>query len=128
VRLLLDTHIALWALADSPRLPASARKLILAPQNGLFVSAATVWEIAIKHQVSRKRMPLAASRALTLFAASGYHLLSMSAEHAAAVEDLPRLHADPFDRMLVAQALREPLRLLTADHVLGRYSDTVIVC
>jgi PIN domain nuclease of toxin-antitoxin system len=127
MRLLLDTHIALWAVLDSPRLSARARALIIAPENRLFVSAASVWEVAIKHRVSPKKMPVSGGKALTLFQRSSYYLLAVSAEHAAAVDDLPNHHTDPFDRMLVAQALQEPLRLLTSDEMLARYSDTVIV-
>lgn len=127
MRLLLDTHIALWAVADSRRLSVQARELILAPDNSLFVSAASLWEISIKHRVAPAKMPVSGAKALTLFARSNYFLLPITAEHAAAVDDLPAHHVDPFDRMLVTQALREPLRLLTADAVLARYSDTVIV-
>jgi PIN domain nuclease of toxin-antitoxin system len=127
VRVLLDTHIALWAVLDSPRLSARARTLILAPENSLFVSAASVWEVSIKHRVSPKKMPVSGSQALTLFRRSRYYLLAISAEHAAAVDALPNHHTDPFDRLLVAQALQEPLRLLTSDEMLARYSDTVIV-
>ena len=72
-------------------------------------------------------MPLSGSKALTLFRRSNHYLLSVSAEHAAAIDDLPTYHADPFDRLLVAQALQEPLRLVTSDEMLARYSDTVIV-
>jgi PIN domain nuclease of toxin-antitoxin system len=127
VKLLLDTHIALWAVTDSPRLPARARELILAPENSLFVSAVSVWEVSIKHHLAPRKMPVSGTRALALFRRSRYFLLAITAEHAAAVDELPTHHADPFDRMLVSQALREPLRLLTADEVLRRYSDTVIV-
>jgi len=127
VRLLLDTHVALWAVTDSPRLSSRARTLMLAPENSLFVSAASVWEVSIKHRVAPTRMPISGRDALALFQRSNYFLLSVTAEHAAAVDDLPPHHTDPFDRMLVGQALQEPLRLLTADKFLARYSDTVIV-
>ncbi|MEO6278357.1 type II toxin-antitoxin system VapC family toxin [Roseateles sp.] len=127
MNLLLDTHIALWAIADSPRLPARARELILAPGNAVWVSAASVWEIAIKHSLGRGDMPVSSAQALSYFEQSGFHLLAVSGEHAAAVEALPAHHADPFDRMLAAQALTEPLRLLTHDATLARYSDTVIL-
>jgi PIN domain nuclease of toxin-antitoxin system len=127
VNLLLDTHIALWAIADSPRLPARARELILAPGNTTWVSAASVWEIAIKHSLGRGDMPVSGAQALAYFEASGFQLLAVSGEHAAAVGELPAHHADPFDRMLAAQALTEPLRLLTHDATLARYSDTVIL-
>lgn len=127
MNLLLDTHIALWAIADSPRLPARARELILAPGNTVWVSAASVWEIAIKHSLGRGDMPVSGAQAMAYFEKSGFLLLGVSAEHAAAVGELPAHHADPFDRMLAAQALTEPLRLLTHDAALARYSDTVIL-
>jgi PIN domain nuclease of toxin-antitoxin system len=127
VRILLDTHIALWAVADSPRLPAAARTLVLATENRLFVSAASIWEIAIKHGIAPAKMPVSGARALALFQQSGYAMLPIAPGHAAAIDDLPPHHADPFDRMLVAQALYEPLRLLTADASLSAYSDTIIV-
>lgn len=127
MNLLLDTHIALWAIADSPRLPPRARELILAPGNGVWVSAVSVWEIAIKHSLGRGDMPISGPQALAYFEQSGFQMLAVSAEHAATVGELPTHHADPFDRMLAAQALAEPLRLLTHDATLARYSDTIIL-
>jgi len=127
MNLLLDTHIALWALADSPRLPGKARELILEPGNTIWVSAASVWEIAIKHSLGRGDMPVSGAQALALFEEAGFLMLAVSGEHAAALAQLPAHHADPFDRMLASQALTEPLRLLTHDAMLARYSDTVIL-
>lgn len=127
VRLLLDTHVALWAIADSPQLPAKARRLILDPDNEIFVSAASVWEISIKHSLGRGSMPVAGDEALQYFRDAGYVLLPISAEHAAAVESLPPHHADPFDRILLAQAVHEPLHLLTHDAVLARYDAPVLL-
>ena len=127
MRLLLDTHIALWALVDSPRLPAKARLLILAPDNEVVVSAASVWEIAIKHGLAKKNMPVSGAEAKSWFTRAGYTLLPVTADHAALVEELPPHHADPFDRILIAQALDEPLRLVTHDPTVARYSDTVIL-
>jgi PIN domain nuclease of toxin-antitoxin system len=125
VRLLLDTHIALWAITDSPRLSQAARELILGPQNIVFFSAASVWEIAIKHGLGRGDMPVSGARAAELFLAAGYLQLPISAEHAAAIEALPLLHTDPFDRLLVAQALTEPLRLLTHDQTVASYGNGI---
>jgi len=127
VRVLLDTHIALWAITDDPRLPAKARSLIEDAGNEIVVSAASIWEIAIKHALTRGDMPVSAMDATGYFAQSGYLPLSVTATHAAAVELLPPIHADPFDRMLVAQALAEPLRLLTADRTVARYSDSIVL-
>jgi PIN domain nuclease of toxin-antitoxin system len=130
MRLLLDTHIALWAVADDRRLPARARELITEPTNDVFVSVANLWEIAIKRALARGRandMPISAQEALGYFREAGYTVLDIAPAHAVAVETLPHLHADPFDRMLVAQALTVPLRLLTHDARAARYSDTVIL-
>lgn len=126
MRLLLDTHVALWALVDSPRLSVRARALIEAPENEIWVSAASLWEIAIKHGLARGDMPLSGDQALGYFRQAGYRLLAISAEHAAAVETLPQIHADPFDRMLIAQARTEPLRLVTADSTVERYGEPVV--
>jgi PIN domain nuclease of toxin-antitoxin system len=126
MRLLLDTHMLLWALADDRRLPQPARKLIEDTDNEVWVSAVSVWEVSIKHSLWRGDMPISGAQALRYCQDAGYSMLAILPAHAAAVEALPALHADPFDRMLVAQALHEPLRLLTHDEVLARYSDSVI--
>lgn len=125
MRLLLDTHVALWAIADSPQLSQKIRKLILDPGNEIIVSAASVWEISIKHSLARGNMPISGEEALQYFRAAGYQLLPISAEHAALVETLPPHHADPFDRILLAQAIHEPLRLLTHDAAMARYEAPV---
>ena len=125
MRLLLDTHVALWALVDDPRLPAQARRLIEAPDNTVTVSAVSLWEIAIKRALGRGDMPITAAQALAYFRQAGYELLDISAAHAVAIEALPAIHADPFDRMLVAQAQQEPLRLLTHDATVARYDSLI---
>lgn len=126
MRILLDTHVALWAITASPRLTAAAQEIILAA-DAVFVSAASLWEIAIKRAVKRDAMPISAPEAERFFDAAGYRLLSITARHAIAVESLPMHHNDPFDRMLLAQALTEPLRLITYDQAIAAYSDTVIL-
>jgi len=125
MRLLLDTHVALWALVDDPRLSQRARALIDDPANQVMVSAATVWEIAIKHALGRDDMPISGDEALEWFRQAGYDLLPITPAHAAAVEHLPNHHRDPFDRLLVAQAITEPLRLLSHDPLVVRYGDAV---
>lgn len=126
MNLLLDTHVALWAITDSPKLPKKAREMIESPRTSIWISAATVWEIAIKHSLGRGDMPVSSQDALRYFQESGYRFLPIEPEHAAAVEDLAAHHADPFDRILVAQAIVEPMRLMTHDPIVARYSDTVI--
>lgn len=128
MRLLLDTHIALWAIADDPKMPVKARALIADTENTISVSAASVWEIAIKHSLGRaKGMPLSGTQALTYFREAGYDLLPVTAAHAAGVERLKPHHADPFDRLLIAQALAEPLTLLTHDKQVADYSEAIVL-
>jgi PIN domain nuclease of toxin-antitoxin system len=126
VNLLLDTHVALWAITDSERLTGRARQLIQEPASVIWVSVVSLWEIAIKHGLGRGDMPVSSQQALLYFKAAGYRILSLDAAHVLALQDLPAHHQDPFDRMLVAQALTEPMRLLTHDAMVARYSDTVI--
>lgn len=127
MNVLLDTHVALWAITNDPRLSARAREVILAPRATIWVSVASLWEIAIKHGLGRGDMPVSADMAADYFKQAGYRLLRVEAEHVLAVVDLPRIHHDPFDRLLVAQALTEPMRLLTHDAVVAQYSDTVVL-
>lgn len=126
MNLLLDTHVALWAITDSPKLPPKARELIASPKTNVWISTASIWEIAIKHALGRGDMPISGQDALRYFSESGYRRLSIEPEHAVAVENLPPHHNDPFDRILVAQALVEPMRLMTHDALVALYSDTII--
>jgi PIN domain nuclease of toxin-antitoxin system len=130
VRLLLDTHIALWAVAEPARLPASARALIDDPENQLWYSVISLWEIGVKHATVRRgvrQMESSAHEARYWFELSGFRELQLTADHATAVDELPLHHADPFDRLLVAQALAEPLRLLTVDRQLLAYGAIVLL-
>lgn len=124
MRLLLDTHVVLWALAGSPRLQPMTRKLI-AGADAVYVSAASVWEVAIKVRLGKLDVDMQAFTAA--LSDSGFLELAITAAHAAGVADLPPHHNDPFDRLLVAQALAEPLKLITADALLKPYSDLVMV-
>jgi PIN domain nuclease of toxin-antitoxin system len=126
LNLLLDTHVALWAITDSPKLPQKARELIESPKSAVWISAASVWEIAIKHALGRGDIPVSSQDAVRFFRESGYRFLPLEVEHAIAVGELPTHHQDPFDRILVAQALVEPMRLMTHDPMVARYSDTII--
>jgi PIN domain nuclease of toxin-antitoxin system len=124
VRLLLDTHIFLWAVTDGERLTAEARRLLL-DADEVYVSAASIWEIAIKAALGRISGDM--DQMVAAVNASGFEELPITARHAASVVRLPAYHRDPFDRLLVAQAMTEPLVLVTADAVLGRYSELVRV-
>lgn len=123
MRVLLDTHLLLWALAQPSRLsPATRMKINTAEA---FVSAASIWEISIKAAIGRLRA--SAGEVLAALGPAGYRLLPITGEHAAKVSDLPPLHRDPFDRMLVAQASVEPMILLTNDTALRDYGSFVTV-
>ncbi|MDP1654022.1 MAG: type II toxin-antitoxin system VapC family toxin [Rhodocyclaceae bacterium] len=126
MRLLLDTQIVLWALTDSPRLGALAHDLIVDPTNEIHVSTASIWEIAIKHALGRGDMPVSGARAAELCSQAGYRELPVSWRHAALIDKLPPLHGDPFDRILIAQAGAEPMRLLSRDAVLTGYGGMVM--
>ena len=125
MRLLLDTHIALWAVVGSKRLANQAKEAILAADN-VLVSVASLWEIAIKHGLGKGDMPISAAQALRAFKDAGYELLDIRAEHTLALAGLAPIHSDPFDRMLVAQALVEPLTLITRDAVVASYSAAIL--
>lgn len=125
MNILLDTQIALWAITDNPRLSEKAREYILLPATTVFYSVASVWEIAIKHRIARGDMPVSGQEAKNLFDQAGYVELVISSAHAATTESLPMHHADPFDRLLVAQAIYEPLHFLTHDEKILRYDGPI---
>jgi PIN domain nuclease of toxin-antitoxin system len=128
MNLLLDTHIAIWAVEDNPRLSRAARALLLEPEASVFVSVASLWEIAIKHaRHGAKDMPMSAKDALGFFHTSGYTIVPVAPSHVLTLEGIPRFHDDPFDRLLVATALTEPYRLITSDTRLGAYGSMVTV-
>ena len=127
MRLLLDTHLLLWAVADSERLPPEARSLIEDPRNDVHYSAASIWEIAIKSALRRKDFRMDLAVLPSTFAVMGLTELPVKAEHAVGIGALPSIHRDPFDRLLVAQSIVEPMILLTNDDVLARYGPVVRV-
>jgi PIN domain nuclease of toxin-antitoxin system len=125
MRLLLDTHLLLWAAGEPRRLSRKARGLIADESNALFFSSASIWEVAIKGSLGRADFQVDAGQLLQGLLENGYEELAVSGRHAAQVAHLPSLHADPFDRMLVAQARAEGLLLLTADDQVAQYRTPI---
>lgn len=123
MRILLDSHILVWLMAEDARLTAETRAMI-SGANAVFASTASIWELAIK--VSLGRLHLDIERLSGLLDAAGIHELQITRQHVMAVARLPLLHRDPFDRLLIAQAITEPMRLLTADRQLAAYSELVV--
>ena len=123
MRLLLDTNALLWALTNAPRIEG-VRDLLLADENEIFVSAVSWWEIAIKTRLGRLDADLPKLRAIAQ--ESGFLELPLLGIHAEMLATLPRHHNDPFDHMLVAQAMAEPMRLITGDGALARYTPLVM--
>jgi len=125
MKLLLDTHLLLWAAGQPERLPAEARDLIDSVDNDLYFSAASIWEVVIKSGMRREDFKLDARVLRRGLLDNGYEELPIGSEHVVAIDNLPTLHKDPFDRVLVAQAQVEGITLLTADHVIARYPGPV---
>lgn len=127
MRLLVDTHVLLWAAAEPERLPAAVRRRLESLDNQVLFSAASIWELAIKLQIGRIMLGVLPEELAEEAVRRGFEELTVTAAHAAAVRRLPLHHRDPFDRLLVAQAIHEPARLLTADRALARYGEFVEV-
>ena len=125
MKLLLDTHLLLWAAGSPDRLSAEARALIEAPENELLFSAASVWEIAIKRGLGREDFRVDVRLLRRGLLDNGYGELPVGSEHAVVLDGLPPLHKDPFDRLLVAQALVEGVTLLTSDERVAQYPGPV---
>lgn len=124
MRILLDTHIYLWCLNDDKRLTKSARTLIEQAEN-VFVSSAAIWEMIIKSKL--KKLDVDIDKAINAISQSGFEELPITIKHATSLQHLDNIHRDPFDRIMVAQAICEPLRFLTSDKILKSYSDLIEV-
>lgn len=125
MHLLLDTHILLWSAGDPEKLPFQARDLILDQQNRLYFSAASIWEIVIKRGLGRNDFQVEPEVLRRGLEENQYQELPITSAHAAAVGRLPALHKDPFDRILVAQAITEGLLLLTSDEYVAEYPGPI---
>lgn len=125
MKLLLDTHILLWAAIQPERLSGKAIELLGRQENELFFSAASLWEIAIKRGLGRDDFNVDASVLRRGLLDNGYSELPVASEHAITVGTLPAIHKDPFDRILIAQAMVEGITLLTADVLVAQYPGPI---
>ena len=126
MKILLDTHILLWASQDHPNLPRHTKELIVKGNNDIYFSTASIWELMIKKNTNRFDIDI------RNFVDDLYEMnifeLSISIEHVLKLEELENHHKDPFDRILVAQALAEPIKLITRDKILQQYSPDLVLC
>jgi PIN domain nuclease of toxin-antitoxin system len=125
MKILLDTHLLLWAAGRPARLPARARRLIGDARNQMVFSVASLWEIAIKHGLGRDDFQADARVLRRGLIENDYEELAIAGEHAVAVDGLPALHKDPFDRLLIAQSMVEGITLLTTDELVAKYRGPV---
>jgi PIN domain nuclease of toxin-antitoxin system len=125
VKLLLDTHLLLWVSGEPEKLPPAARKLIADPENELVFSAASLWEIAIKRGLERTDFQVDGRVLRRGLLDNGYLELPVTSAHAVAVDELPLIHKDPFDRILIAQATFEGITLLTVDPLVAKYPGPI---
>ena len=125
MKLLLDTHLLLWAAGDPGKISKPTKKLLADPANALLFSAASLWEITIKRSLGRPDFRVEPRLLRRGLLDNGYLELPISSEHALMTESLPALHKDPFDRILVAQAVIEGVTLLTVDTLLAKYPGPI---
>lgn len=126
MRALLDTHILLWCLSDSKALSKKARNMVKEADE-VFASVVSLWEIAIKTSLGKLEIGAEAADLHQIILQDGYSILSINPEHIEPLANLPDLHRDPFDRLLISQSIAEPLRLITHDQQLSGYGSTIII-
>lgn len=126
-RFLVDTQLLLWSASGSRKLPAPVARLFRDGGHEFYVSAASLWEVAIKASLGRPDFQVDAGELRDVLVENGFRELSITGAHAVAVSTLPAIHADPFDRLLIAQANTEPMVLVTADERLARYPGAIEV-
>lgn len=132
MKLLLDTHIILWALNDNPKLPNKAKNLIMDAKNDIYYSSASIWETAIKFMSKPDKIRISGSKLSKLCKAMGYQMLPIEDRHVAALETLVyhnqfQAHNDPFDRILIAQAKADGLNLVTCDSKIPFYYESCVI-
>ena len=126
MKLLLDTHVILWAAGKPDKLSGEAKALLLDERNSLHFSSASIWEVVVKRGLGRNDFRVDPFRLRRLLVVNGYGEIPITSDHALAVDQLPLLHRDPFDRILVAQARAEGMQLVTMDAEVAQYGDGVL--
>jgi len=132
MKILLDTHVLIWALQNNPKLPYDIIELIVDPHNDVYVSATSIWEIAIKNQKLPHEMPYSAKDIVNYATIAGYYFLSMNIDHAVMYNEIAykegmKVNRDPFDKMLVTQAKTNGMRLLTHVSLMGCFAEDCII-
>ena len=125
MRILLDTHVLLWVLDDSPKLSKKTHSLLLSADQ-VYASTVNIWEIVVKNSIGKLKTTFIINDLLDIIKDSGIEILNIKPEHAIKLVDLEDYHKDPFDRLLISQSLVEPLHLLTSDSLITRYKGNVI--
>ncbi len=125
MKILLDTHLLLWVISNDEHLSAQAKELIDDDRNELYFSVVNIWETAIKHSLGRQSFLFQPRNVRRSLLEHGFREIEISSEHAITAGELPRLHRDPFDRLLIAQAAVEDVVLLTSDAAMTRYSGSI---
>ncbi|MFI4955626.1 MAG: type II toxin-antitoxin system VapC family toxin [Gammaproteobacteria bacterium] len=125
MKLILDTHLLLWAAGQSHKLSDVALKMINDPDNELFFSSASLWEITIKNGLGREDLHVNPHLLRRSLLDNDYHELPITSEHAVGTDSLPPIHKDPFDRIIIAQAIAEGFELLTADAIVAQYPGPI---
>jgi PIN domain nuclease of toxin-antitoxin system len=123
---LVDTHVLIWLAVDSPRMGNLARDLLADPDNQIFFSAISIFEIAVKERLSKRGFEVEASAIRRMMIENDFAELAVTGTHAAHAATLPLVHRDPFDRLLVAQAMMEGFTLMTADEMIAQYSGPIL--
>jgi PIN domain nuclease of toxin-antitoxin system len=125
MRFLLDTHFVVWVPIDSPRISTQARSILMDQENQFVFSVSSIWEIAIKKALGRPDFPHDPREMRRRLIDNGYEELTIKSQHVVLVDSIPLIHKDPFDRILIAQALVEGITLLTADPVIAKYPGPI---
>jgi len=125
MRILLDSHLLVWLAAATARLPSVAREMIEDTENLLFFSSASIWELSVKHSLGRNDIPVHPRALHRALLENNFQELSINSDHAFALESLPPIHKDPFDRILIAQSISEGMLLLTSDEMIAKYNGPI---